>query len=198
MDKRFKYKYRIESSRLKNYDYSKEGFYFITILTKNREHFFGEIINNKMVLSDLGKIAVEEWLISEKLRKNIYLDQWIVMPNHIHGIVIIDYSDRENKHQFKKSDFSKTPNKSYTEKRLKIYNGENPDLSKISPIPNSISTMIRFFKRQVKMRSKENNFLFDWQERFDDRIIRDEKSLFAIRTYIKNNVINWKNEEDKF
>jgi REP element-mobilizing transposase RayT len=196
MNKRFKYKYRIESSRLKNYDYSQEGFYFITINTHQREHYFGEIRDNKMILSEIGNIVKEEWLISEQIRGNIYFDEWIIMPNHIHGIVIIDYSDdNKNRYKLKKSNFTKTPNKIYTDKRLEKYDGVNPDLSKISPIPNSLSTMIRFFKGKVKIRSKNVDLMFDWQPKFNDRIIKDESSLFTVRKYIKDNIKNWNEDQ---
>jgi REP element-mobilizing transposase RayT len=221
MDKRYKYKYRIDSARLKNHDYSSEGIYFITILTKNREHFFGEIANNKMRLSKLGEVVKEEWLISEKLRKHIFLDAWVIMPNHFHGIVIIDYS-RENeiskdvlsfeckdvlsserkdvlpKHLYRilsNKNYSQTPIDNYITKRLENYKGDNPDLSIVSPIPNSVATMIRFFKRQVKIKSKELEIDFDWQSLFYDVIIRDFDTLKNVQRYINSNVLNWKEDE---
>jgi putative transposase len=78
-----------QSIRLKGYDYSAEGAYFITIVCKDRVPWFGKIINGKMQLSDAGKIVEEEWLRSAELRSQIMLDAFVVMPNHFHGIVII-------------------------------------------------------------------------------------------------------------
>ena len=80
------------SIRLKGYDYSSNGAYFITICVKNRECIFGEIINGEMYLNDYGKIVSEEWLKTEKVRKNIIIDEFVIMPNHFHGIIIIDNS----------------------------------------------------------------------------------------------------------
>jgi putative transposase len=89
MSEKFKNKYRIESSRLQGYDYSQNGMYFVTICTKDREEFFGEIVGGKMVLNDVGRIVMEEWLQTPIIRTNIILDEWIIMPNHLHGIIEI-------------------------------------------------------------------------------------------------------------
>jgi len=86
----YKNKYRVKSARLENYDYSQNGFYFITICTKDRELLFGNVKNNEMILNNIGNIVAGEWKKTEIIRKNVFLDEWIVMPNHIHGILIID------------------------------------------------------------------------------------------------------------
>lgn len=85
----YKNKYRIESTRCKNWDYTSNGYYFVTICTRNRECFFGDVVANQMDLSAIGEIAAEEWHKTEQIRPNVELDEWIVMPNHIHGIIII-------------------------------------------------------------------------------------------------------------
>lgn len=77
------------SIRLKGYDYSQNGLYFITICTHNRHHLFGTITNDQMALNPIGKIAHDEWLKTESMRPNIRLHEFIVMPNHIHGIIEI-------------------------------------------------------------------------------------------------------------
>ncbi len=77
------------SIRLKGYDYSQNGLYFITICTQNRYHLFGTITNDQMALNPIGKIAHDEWLKTESMRPNIRLHEFIVMPNHIHGIIEI-------------------------------------------------------------------------------------------------------------
>ena len=88
---KYKNKYRIPSNRLQGYDYGSTGCYFVTICTKNREHYFGEIVNGEMQLSEIGKIAQSEWLKTIELRPdmNLLLDEFIVMPNHFHCIVCI-------------------------------------------------------------------------------------------------------------
>ena len=84
-------KYRISSARLKSWDYSSEGMYFVTICTQNREHYFGEVVDGKMKLSILGQVANDEWYKTPHLRldMNLELGAFVVMPNHIHGIIII-------------------------------------------------------------------------------------------------------------
>uniref|UniRef100_UPI00356A4D3C transposase n=1 Tax=Ancylomarina sp. TaxID=1970196 RepID=UPI00356A4D3C len=79
-----------QSIRLKGYDYSQEGLYFITICCQDRIHLFGEIIEGEMHLNDFGKIAAEEWLKTPEIRKNISLGNFIIMPNHMHGIISIN------------------------------------------------------------------------------------------------------------
>ena len=86
---KFKNKFRIESIRLPGYDYSQSGAYFITIVTKNREHFFGEIVNGKMELSEIGEIVKNEWQKTAEIREYVQLGEWVIMPNHFHAIVII-------------------------------------------------------------------------------------------------------------
>lgn len=99
MASRFRHKYRIETTRLNGYDYSKPGNYFITICTKDREQLFGEVIDEKVKLSETGKIVSDCWYDLPNHYPNIILDEFIVMPNHIHGIIIIHNSpDKKSKH----------------------------------------------------------------------------------------------------
>ena len=95
---KFAGKYRIESNRLKGWDYAGTGFYFITLVTQNRECIMGEIIDGQMVLSDFGKIAQTEWLKSFEIRQELFLDEYIIMPNHLHAIVVLQKTDDENTH----------------------------------------------------------------------------------------------------
>lgn len=84
------------SHRLKDYDYSSEGSYFITLLTKGRVPLFGEIVDDEMVLNDFGRIVVEEWERSAAIRAEIEVDEYVVMPNHFHGIVHIFPENKMN------------------------------------------------------------------------------------------------------
>ena len=88
----FRNKYRIESSRLKGYDYSGPGAYYITIVTRNRECLFGDVVNDKMILNESGKIADKYWKEIPEHFPNAILDEYIVMPNHLHGIINLDTS----------------------------------------------------------------------------------------------------------
>lgn len=76
-------------NRLKNFDYSSTGYYFVTICTKNKEECFGEVKNRKMILNQYGKIVQWRWLTITKYFQNVLLDEFIVMPNHLHGIIVI-------------------------------------------------------------------------------------------------------------
>lgn len=91
-------KHHRRSIRLKDYDYSKEGIYFITMCVRDRFHLLGDIKNGKMELNEFGKIAEEEWLKSVEIRGNISLGEYVIMPNHIHGIIQINFSKGKNNH----------------------------------------------------------------------------------------------------
>ncbi len=96
MSDKFNNKYRISSARLQTWDYSSKGSYFITICTKNREHFFGEIIDSKMQLNETGKLAENYWKEIPVHFSFIELGNFVVMPNHVHGILIIHKNATEN------------------------------------------------------------------------------------------------------
>ncbi len=163
----FREKYRIKSTRLPNWDYSADGYYFITICTKNRELFFGNVQNGIMGLNELGCIACEQWVKTAQLRKNVKLDEWVIMPNHMHGIVIID-----------------TPVEMHCNASLR---GNN----QFGPQRNNLASIVRGFKSSVKRICNKNNIPFTWQTRFYDHIIRNEESLNKIRQYILNNPWKW-------
>src|SRR3989339_852595 len=79
-----------QSIRLKNYDYSENGAYFITLCAQNRKKLFGRIIDGKMILNEFGKLAHDEWQKTSEIRENIILDEFMIMPDHLHGIIIIE------------------------------------------------------------------------------------------------------------
>jgi len=87
----FKNKYRVESTRLPGWDYGQAGYYSVTICTKDREHFFGEIVQDEIQLSPVGEIVAYEWAKTETIRSNVLLDEGIIMPNHMHMIVLITH-----------------------------------------------------------------------------------------------------------
>lgn len=99
MAEKFKNKYRIESARLQNWDYRWGGAYFITICTQKREHYFGKIINGKMILSNVGVLANVFWYEIKNHSKNVKLGEFTVMPNHVHGVLILNDSDIINDSQ---------------------------------------------------------------------------------------------------
>ena len=177
--KKYNNKYRIESVRLKNWDYRNNGAYFITINTGNRKHFFGEIINSEMQLSPIGEYAENFWMEIPKHFPFVELGNFVVMPNHTHGILIINNTD------------------SVMDKSLQCNDSTgNQYYSDISPKSGSISTIIRSYKSVVSKHARLLNPEFNWQPKFHDHVIRNSESFERIQNYIENNPSNWK--EDKF
>ena len=207
MSEKFKGKYRNESARLQNWDYGSDAAYFITICTKDREHFFGEIQNGQMQVSPAGAIAYVLWNEIKNHAKNVELGEFVVMPNHVHGILILNNgrdvacnvpteSDTETD---TKSDVDGTDvdgtDVDGTDVACNVPT-QNEQMAAISPKPNTVSTIIRSYKSAVTKYCNRLELPFAWQSRFHDHIIRDEKSFHRISEYIINNPLNWK--EDKF
>ena len=167
-------KYRIKSIRHPDWDYSSDGYYFVTICTKDMECIFGEIKNGMMGLSEIGCIANEQWAKTAKLRQNVRLDEWIIMPNHVHGIIIINNATVE------------------THCNASLPRIDGPwKTNQFGPQRNNLASIVRGFKSSVKRICNKNGYHFQWQSRFYDRIIRDEKSLDYIREYIHYNPLKW-------
>jgi len=163
---KYKNTYRIESARLKEWDYSSPWWYYITVNSKNHSEWFGSIVNGEMRLNEFGIIANKCWLESPLHFTNVELDNYVIMPNHIHGIIIINQIV-ETRHA------SSLRNKSIT-----------------------LSNIVGSFKSAVSKQAHENGLNnFSWQARFYDRIIRNEKELFNIRRYISQNPLKWEYEK---
>lgn len=175
-------KYRIDSSRLKHWDYGRNAAYFVTICTKNRENFFGEIFDGEMHLSEIGHEAEKYWQEIPDVFPFVILDAFVVMPNHMHGVVIINKPDDRDA-----VIMADGGNKS---DRGGITGDHNP------MIQENLSRILRWYKGRVKFETKQIQPDFAWQPRFHDSIIRNEKAFERIRNYIINNPSNWK--EDKF
>lgn len=171
--------------RLYSFDYSRDGFYFITIVTKNRQHYFGNVATGQMMYSKIGeytKTNILKFYKDESLdnpyKNNPYfinnspsiigITEWVILPDHMHFIIeIINKEDKE-----------------YT------------SVTGLSPlIKGSVSLFVNHFKGNVKKWCNENNLRdFNWQSRFHDRVIRDDEEYDRIATYIQNNVLNWKED----
>ena len=203
MNEKFRNKYRIPSSRLKNWDYGKNGAYFLTICTKNREHFFGKIVtvenNNEMHLNEIGKLADKFWAEIPEHFPFVELGNYTIMPNHVHGILIIDKSNvvEDVVDMSLRVETLKERLKERLQCNVSAGNGmKNEQMAKISPKRGTISTILRSYKSVVTKNSHYIHADFEWQERFHDHIIRNSESFERIQKYIENNVANWK--EDKF
>jgi len=201
--KLFKNKYRISSTRLKNWDYRNNGAYFITICTKDRIHFFGAIKNGKMQLSEIGKLAHHFWAEITQHFPFIQLDAFIIMPNHTHGILIIKNQDIKNKDmndqdlndpaQTLQCNVSTSIGESKGESTSPS-SDINSKMKIISPKAGSISTIIRSYKSVTTKNARKINPHFEWQSKFHDHIIKDDRAHLNIRNYIKNNPKNWKED----
>lgn len=183
LEDKYKNKYKTDSIRLKNWDYSAKGFYFITIAVKNRENILGNIDNEKMILNEYGYIVNNHWENLANHYNNIKLDEFIIMPNHIHGIIIINNNDVNTQHPADTShpvENVKTNNDKYTRRKMLI-----PKI--IGRFKMNTSKLIN-----IKRGTQGNPF---WQRNYYDRIIRTEKELENVRNYIKNNPVNWKKDK---
>jgi REP element-mobilizing transposase RayT len=178
---RFNNQYRVKSTRLQNWDYRWDGYYFITICTKDKIEYFGEIKNGKMVLSSLGIIADVLWHEIKNHAQNIKLDAFIVMPNHIHGIIILSGNSIDTV----ETRYTLSPNKKTIGQQRFQNQGKN-----------SISSIVGGYKSAVTKHAHRLGFEFSWQSRFYENIIRDEKRYANIVKYVNHNPIKW--EDDMF
>lgn len=178
-------KHNRQSIRLKGYDYTQPGAYSITIRAKNGRHLFGKIVNGEMQLNEWGRIVEEEWRSMGESRPNVELDEFQIMPNHLHAILFITQ-----------------PNTTKVEDGLaKAPRSERPAAPQYGkPQKGSLGSIIGTFKSCV---TREINKLEQtsgsnvWQRGYYDRIIRNEKHLEAVRQYIRNNPAKWE-EDDVF
>ncbi|MBJ2175735.1 transposase [Aureibaculum sp. A20] len=202
MTDKFKNKYRTKSIRLQNWDYRWSSSYFITIITQKRCHFFGNNPKDEMNLSEIGKLANDYWIEIPKHFPFIELGAYVIMPNHMHGIITINNMDTLHS---QKPITTIQPNVIDFLKQGKASISNNPEIegidksskmSNISPKQGSISTIIRSYKSIVTKSARKINSSFGWQARFHDNIIRNKKAYYKIENYIINNPKKWNN--DKF
>lgn len=153
-----------QSTRIRAYNYSRHGAYFFTIATANRESMFGEVCNGNMSLNISGDKVASEWRALPSRFCGVILDEFIVMPNHIHGILIIDCADGNDKNQ-----------------------------GAASGAP-TLGAIIRCLKSRSAIavnKTHDRSGVPVWQRNYWDRIIRNESELHAFRTYIQNNPQQW-------
>ena len=167
-------KHHRRSIRLKGYDYTRSGLYFITICTYQKQCLFGDILDKQLRLNDFGNTASECWQAIPKHFPKIKLDEFVIMPNHIHGILFIT-----DNHRGKALPCS--------------YKGKFGN-----PVAGSIPTIIGSYKSAVTkriniIRNSKGSSL--WQRNYYEHIIRNEESLNRIREYIINNPLSWKTDK---
>ncbi len=189
MPEKYKNKYRIPSARYKGWNYGWDGYYFVTICTKNREHFFGNIVEGKMILSEIGEMVEKYWYEIPKHFSFVRLDAFVVMPNHFHAIVIID----------KNNDKPVETHCNASLQQRDVYKKSNDHReyqNKFGPQKHNLASIIRGFKGTVTKQVNERfgDEYFAWQPRFHEHIIRNEIALERIRKYIKLNPWKWQDD----
>jgi putative transposase len=185
MNDKFRNKYRIPSNRMQSWDYGWNGSYFITICTKNRRHYFGEMADGKMHFSEAGELANQYWLEIPLHFPYAKLGAFIIMPDHLHGILIID----KNSNLKVETRLIASPQSSMPLKTGGITGKKNPMLH------DNISRIIRWYKGRCSFEIKKLKSDFEWQTRFHDHIIRNFIEYHRISHYIKNNPMNWKKDK---
>jgi REP-associated tyrosine transposase len=175
----FRDKYRIETTRLRGWDY-RWGWYFVTICTEDKRCHLGLVTDAQVNLSPLGQYADGCWREIPAHHKGVTLDEYVVMPNHVHGILVIDPPAAP----------AEIPSLARAGKR------RPRPLPSLSPKSSSLPAIMRSYKSAVTTWAHERGLNFDWQPRFHDRIIRDQSSLENIRQYIRDNPIHWEEDTD--
>ncbi len=160
------------SIRLKGYDYSQPGGYFVTICTQNHECVLGEIVDGQVRLSPAGEIASQCWLEIPKHFSNVELNVSVMMPNHVHGIIIIHQTVGVQQVEPLRNEFQHM-------------------------VPQSIGSIIRQYKSSVTRLCREQKYHdFRWQRNYYEHIIRNEADLNRIRKYIDENPWQWHYDEE--
>ncbi|OGW72566.1 MAG: hypothetical protein A2Y02_02505 [Omnitrophica bacterium GWA2_52_12] len=173
--------------RLKNYDYSSAGFYFVTLCAHNRERLFGEIRGDAMFHNENGKIVETTWHDLIKHVNGIALDSFVIMPNHIHGIIVIAGSEK-------------------TVEEPSVFVGAIPTTAGRHELPlrseRRKMLLPKLVGRLKMVTAKRINELRGtpgapvWQRNYYEHVIRDEKSLSEMREYIANNPKQWDLDEN--
>ncbi|MBN1464984.1 transposase [candidate division KSB1 bacterium] len=196
MTRKFKNKYRIESTRLQYWDYGWNAAYFVTICTCRRLFYFGDVRDGIMGLSTIGCLAWRFWYEIPHHFPFVILDAFIVMPNHVHGIIVINKPDGgmdENRYAAPTAVDRALPC---------LHTGDARNCQSIghlrmrNPGKNTLSSIVGSYKSVVSTYAHKIDVNFAWQSRFHDRIIRDEKAYDNIANYIYDNPRRW--DGDKF
>ena len=187
-----KYKYNPDihhrrSIRLKGYDYSQSGLYFITLCTVDRTCMFGNVVEGKMQLNDIGQLVEQEWLNTINIRHNdVRLHNYIVMPNHFHAIIEIRRGESHSPYSHSSQPHSHSP---------QTINGgninENDSQQRMKSPSQTVGAIVRGFKGAV---SRQLGYSV-WQRNYYEHIIRTDASYKNISDYIENNPTKWQSDK---
>lgn len=201
---KFKKKYRIPSNRLNNWNYGWNAAYFVTLCTQNRKLFFGEIVDGEMQLSKIGEIVEKEWVKTFQMRTdmNLQMDEYVVMPNHFHAIIIIGKNNYNTRCWEKRADELDSGGNAMENGCRDAMHSVSTEPTKLGcknqfgPQSKNLASIIRGFKTGVTINARKIHADFAWQSRYYDHIIRNDESFRRIKKYIGENPLKWGN--DKF
>ncbi|NET62718.1 MAG: transposase [Symploca sp. SIO2E6] len=178
------------SIRLKDYDYSQPGVYFVTICTNDRQCWFGEIHDSQMCLNQLGKIVAQGWLRTPEIRPEVILDEWTIMPNHLHGIIIITHQPTPpNNHvgAHRRAPSQCAPNQCV------------PNQPQFRRKSKSLASIIAGFKSSTTKRINQVRATPRvplWERNYYESIVRNTEHLEHVRNYIWANPYRWKDDPE--
>ncbi|WP_129627152.1 transposase [Candidatus Oscillochloris fontis] len=171
---RYKGRYRVDSTRWATWDYGSNAAYFVTICTAKRIHWFGKVVKGQMVLSPLGQVAADCWEAIPSHFPFVVPDVFVVMPNHVHGIVVINKTD---------------------DRDVAMQEVSLPSVAmhgnRFGPQSKNLAAIVRGYKAGVSTYARRNKMVFAWQARYHDHIIRNGDAHKRIRNYILANPQNW-------
>lgn len=187
MSNKFRNKYRITTTRLQTWDYGWNAAYFITICTRGRIPFFGNIstANPEMNLLPIGHIVFDLWKKIPDYFPYVILDEFVIMPDHVHAIIIINKPDDGRRSAINRA----STNADTITTTGGITGNKNPMLHQ------NLSRIIRWFKGRSTFECRKINDHFHWQSGFHDHIIRNLESHKRIKIYIQNNPLRWKHQK---
>jgi putative transposase len=175
---------RRRSIRLRAYDYTQAGAYFITIVAHNRAMLFSDIAGGESRLNDFGRIVEEVWTNLPKHYSGVQCDAFIIMPNHIHGIITLKESDVG-------AGFKPALHISIVEQRA----GLNPAPTRRHGLPEMVRGLKTFSARGINERRHTPGAPV-WQRNYYEHVIRDDGELLRVREYIMNNPLEWETDRE--
>jgi len=194
-------KHNRHSIRLKGYDYSEEGAYFVTIVTHDREMLFGKVVDGEMVLNEYGEIVKSTWFDLRDHIDNVELDEFFVMPNHFHGLIIINplvgVGSKPTPENFNNSEIrTGLPTRN---ERLEAQKSRGSFRAGHGPAPTGLPEIVRQFKTFSSKRINElrgTTGVAVWQRNYYDHIIRSDKDYDNIANYIAMNPSTWMKDDE--
>jgi hypothetical protein len=201
MADKFKNTFRIPSTRWQDWDYGANSAYFVTVCTAHWKRLFGEIVDDEMTLSEIGRMAHNYWLQIPAHFPFTVLDAFVIMPNHVHGIIVIDADAAVETPYLGVSTMLPPPAPAV----------QTPNLGVSTMLPTTptmamnietkrwysgtLGVIINQYKRACTMYARKNGIPFAWQARFHDHVIRNDSEHHRVAQYINANIENWQNDE---